>query len=71
MVFSIFQLLEGISASAHGSSSSLGQGYIPRGKQTNTGSGSGGNGGGEPVKPSGTGSGGQTNTSGGSATNSK
>ncbi|KAK0444165.1 hypothetical protein EV421DRAFT_1903272 [Armillaria borealis] len=71
MVFSIFQLLEGISASVRGSSSSLGQGYIPRGKQTNTSSGSAGNGGGEPVKPSGTGSGGQTNTSGGSATNSK
>ncbi|KAK0193259.1 hypothetical protein F5146DRAFT_1029814 [Armillaria mellea] len=73
MVFSIFQLLQGISASARISSSlpMSGHGYIPRGKQTITSTGSEGNGGGRPEEPSGSSSGGQTITSQGSATNSK
>ncbi|PBK62828.1 hypothetical protein ARMSODRAFT_980457 [Armillaria solidipes] len=74
MVSSTFQLLQGISVSARISSSSLsmsGHGYIPRGKQTNTSLSSGGNGGGDPQEPSGTGSRGQTHSSGGSVTNSK
>ncbi|KAK0193250.1 hypothetical protein F5146DRAFT_1133908 [Armillaria mellea] len=74
MVFSIFQLLQGISASTSGNSSSLsipGHGYIPHEKQTSTSTGSGENGGGKPEQPSGSSSGGQTDTSQGSATTSK
>ncbi|KAK0218546.1 hypothetical protein EDD85DRAFT_961337 [Armillaria nabsnona] len=68
MQFNIFQHLRAISTSVRGGSPSVsmsGQGYIPRGPQTNTSSGSGTAGGGKPQKPSGTGNGGQTNTSAG------
>ncbi|PBK62761.1 hypothetical protein ARMSODRAFT_1088986 [Armillaria solidipes] len=53
MQFSIFQHLRAISTSVRGGSSSVsmsGQGYVPRGSQTNTSAGSGKPGGG-PVKP--------------------
>ncbi|PBK83838.1 hypothetical protein ARMGADRAFT_1089072 [Armillaria gallica] len=68
MQFNIFQHLRAISTSVRGGSSSglmSGQGYVPRGPQTNTSSGAGRPGGGKPQKPSGTGNGGQTNSSAG------
>ncbi|PBK62290.1 hypothetical protein ARMSODRAFT_1024532 [Armillaria solidipes] len=63
MQFNIFQHLRAISTSIRGGSSSVsmsGQGYVPRGSQTNTSAGSGKPGGppGKP-KPSGTGKGGR------------
>ncbi|KAK0442567.1 hypothetical protein EV421DRAFT_1903993 [Armillaria borealis] len=71
MQFSIFQYLRAISTSVRGGSSSLsmsGQGYIPRGPQTNTSAASTTTGSGPIKQPDGTKTGGQTNTSAGSAT---
>ncbi|PBK62766.1 hypothetical protein ARMSODRAFT_1024537 [Armillaria solidipes] len=72
MQFNVFQHLRAISTSVRGGSSSLsmsGQGYVPRGRQSNTSSGSGTTGGGPVTEPDGTkGTGGQTNTSTGSGT---
>ncbi|PBK83840.1 hypothetical protein ARMGADRAFT_1089075 [Armillaria gallica] len=70
MQFNIFQHLRAIATSAHGHSSSLsmsGQGYVPRGPQTNTSAVSGTSGGGPVKQPGGTkdGPAGQTNTSAG------
>ncbi|KAK0218551.1 hypothetical protein EDD85DRAFT_961341 [Armillaria nabsnona] len=68
MQFSIFQHLRAISTSVRGGSSSLsmpGQGYVPRGPQTNTSAAPGQPGGGPIKQPDGTKTGGQTNTSAG------
>ncbi|PBL04545.1 hypothetical protein ARMGADRAFT_1070993 [Armillaria gallica] len=56
MQFNIFQQLRAIATSIRGGSSSVsmsGQGYVPRGPQTNTSAGATKPGGGKPHKPSG------------------
>ncbi|PBK83836.1 hypothetical protein ARMGADRAFT_1089070 [Armillaria gallica] len=69
MQFSIFQHLRAISTSVRGGSSSLsmsGQGYAPRGPQTNTSAAAGKPGGGPIKQPNGgSNGGGQTDTSAG------
>ncbi|SJK99302.1 uncharacterized protein ARMOST_02595 [Armillaria ostoyae] len=73
MQFNIFQHLRAISPSVRGGSSSVsmsGQGYVPRGPQTNTSGASTTTGSGPIKQPDGTKpeTGGQTNTSAGSGT---
>ncbi|KAK0442568.1 hypothetical protein EV421DRAFT_1903995 [Armillaria borealis] len=69
MQFNIFQYLRAIVTSIRGESSSVsmsGEGYVPRGPQTNTSAGTGKPGSGPIKQPDGTKTGGQTNTSAGS-----
>ncbi|KAK0442560.1 hypothetical protein EV421DRAFT_1903986 [Armillaria borealis] len=72
MQFSIFQHLRAISPSVRGGSSSpsmSGQGYVPRGRQSNTSGASTTTGSGPIKQPDGgSNGGGQTNTSAGSGT---